>query len=149
MDLVDDLVLTPFKEIVDQAATAVGNAGDNPEMLKASHALLKEGQRALKKLDPLCRKQFDDYGTAFTDALKGNGKRASLGLPRSHLHARRDGELTVVPQTNWRSTATSSTTIYGNLTTSSRPTSSTRSSSPSCRSSRARPPRASMTSSCA
>lgn len=75
MDLVDDLVLTPFKEIVDKAATAVENAGDeNADMLKASQTLLKEGQRALKRIEPLCKKQFEEYGTNFTDTLKENGK---------------------------------------------------------------------------
>ena len=75
MDLVDDLVLTPFKEIVDKAGTAVENAGDeNVDMLKASQSLLKEGQRALKRIEPLCKKQFEEYGTNFTDTLKENGK---------------------------------------------------------------------------
>ena len=75
MDLVDDLVLTPFKEIVDKATTAVENAGDeSPEMLKSSQTLLKEGQRALKRIEPLCQKHFEEYGSNFTDALKENGK---------------------------------------------------------------------------
>lgn len=78
MDLVDDLVLTPFKDIVEKAHTAVENAGDaNPEMLKTAQALLKEGQRALKRIEPLCKKQFEEYGTAFPDALKENGKKTS------------------------------------------------------------------------
>lgn len=75
MELVDDLVLTPFKEIVDKAGTAAENAGDdNPDMLKASQALLKEGQRALKRIEPLCKKHFEEYGTNFTDTLKENGE---------------------------------------------------------------------------
>lgn len=74
MNLVDDLVLTPFKEIVEKAATALGNAGDYDEMQRASHALMKEGQRALKRIEPVCRKHFEEYGTGFTDALKENGK---------------------------------------------------------------------------
>ena len=75
MDLVDDLVLTPFKEIVDKATTAVENAGsENLEMLKTSQTLLKEGQRALKRIEPLCQKHFEEYGSNFTDALKENGK---------------------------------------------------------------------------
>lgn len=88
MDSVDDLVLTPFKEIVEKAATAVGNAGDYAEMLRASQALLKEGQRALKRIEPMCRKHFEEYGSAFTDALKENGKGIDSGaLSRPHLHA--------------------------------------------------------------
>ncbi|SPN99624.1 uncharacterized protein DNG_02476 [Cephalotrichum gorgonifer] len=84
MDLVDDLVLTPFKEIVDKAQTAVDNAGDdNPDMLKASQTLLKEGQRALKRIEPICKKHFEEYGTNFTDALKENDEIAQY---RSELN---------------------------------------------------------------
>lgn len=74
MDEVDDLVVTPFKEIVDKAKTAVENAGDsNPSMLKAAQTLLKEGERGLKRIEPLCKKHLDDYGFNFVAALKDHG----------------------------------------------------------------------------
>ncbi|EHK43264.1 hypothetical protein TRIATDRAFT_172578, partial [Trichoderma atroviride IMI 206040] len=70
MDDIADLVLTPFRDIVEKGRTAVQNAGDTQPMLKASQALLKEGERALKKIEPLCKKQFDDYGPNFIAALR-------------------------------------------------------------------------------
>jgi hypothetical protein len=74
MDEVDDLVVTPFKEIVDKAKTAVENAGHgNPVMLKAAQSLLKEGERGVKRIEPLCRKHVDDYGYNFIAFLKDNG----------------------------------------------------------------------------
>jgi hypothetical protein len=74
MDDVVELVVTPFQDIVEKGRTAVENAGDDQPMLKAARALVKEGERALKKIEPLCRKNLDDYGSNFLDALKENGK---------------------------------------------------------------------------
>lgn len=74
MEEVDDLVLTPFKEIAEKARLAVVNAGDgNPIMLQAAQSLLKEGDRGLRKISPLCKKQYEDYGTSFIASLKDNG----------------------------------------------------------------------------
>ncbi|PKK45128.1 hypothetical protein CI102_10644 [Trichoderma harzianum] len=72
METIVDLILTPFRDIVDKGRTAIQNAGDTQPMLKASQALLKEGERALKKIEPLCKKHFDDYGPAFLEAVKDN-----------------------------------------------------------------------------
>ncbi|UKZ73840.1 hypothetical protein TrVFT333_001493 [Trichoderma virens FT-333] len=72
MENIVDLILTPFRDIVDKGRTAVQNAGDTQPMLKASQALLKEGERALKKIEPLCKKHFDDFGPAFIEAVKDN-----------------------------------------------------------------------------
>lgn len=75
MDDVDELVITPFREIVEKGKLAIGNAGDGqPIMAKAAQMLIKEGERGLKRIEPLCRKQFEDYGVAFVAALKDNGK---------------------------------------------------------------------------
>jgi hypothetical protein len=74
MDDIADLVLTPFRDIVEKGRTAVQNAGDTQPMLKASQALLKEGERALKRIEPLCKKHFDDYGPNFVAALRDNGE---------------------------------------------------------------------------
>ena len=74
MDEVDDLVLTPFKEIVEKAQLAVENAGNgNPVMLQTAQTLLKEGERGLKRISPLCKKQLEDYGSSFIASLKDNG----------------------------------------------------------------------------
>lgn len=82
MDEVDDLVLAPFRDIVEKAKQAVHNAGsDNPAMLKAAQTLIKEGERGLKRIEPLCNKHIDEYGPNFIAALKDNG--LSL-LPAQH-----------------------------------------------------------------
>ena len=74
-EAIADLVLGPFKEIVSQGNTAIENARDaeSEQMLKAAQALVKEGERALKKIEPLCRKNFDEFGANFINALKDNG----------------------------------------------------------------------------
>lgn len=74
MDEVFDLVVTPFREIVEKANAAVGNAGENADMLKAAQALLKEGERALKRIEPQCKKMHDEYGANFHNALRDNSK---------------------------------------------------------------------------
>lgn len=74
MDDIADFVLTPFREIVEKGQTAVENAGDTQPMLKASQSLVKEGERALKKIEPLCKKHLEEYGSNFLEAIKENGK---------------------------------------------------------------------------
>lgn len=75
-DAIDALVLAPFREVVSLGTVAVGNAGTAADelMLKASQALVKEGERALKKVEPLCRKHFEKAGSNFINALKDNGR---------------------------------------------------------------------------
>jgi hypothetical protein len=76
---VNDLVLTPFRDIVDKARTAVENAGeDNPVMVKAAQALLKEGERGVRKIERQCQKHLDDYGSSFIAALKDNDEIATF-----------------------------------------------------------------------
>lgn len=82
MDDVADLVVTPFRDIVDKGRTAVENAGDDKVMLKAAQSLVKEGERALKRIEPLCRKHLDEYGSNFLDALKENGELFSVYVCR-------------------------------------------------------------------
>lgn len=83
MDDVDELVITSFREIVEKGKQAIENAGDQqPIMAKAAQALVKEGERGLKRIEPLCRKHVEDYGHSFVAALKDNGKpRISRGVP--------------------------------------------------------------------
>lgn len=74
---VEDVVLAPFRDIVAHGEAAVKNAeisGDG-EMLKAAQVLVKEGERALKRLEPVCRKSFEEYGSSFVDSLMENGMR--------------------------------------------------------------------------
>ncbi|VUC25346.1 unnamed protein product [Clonostachys rosea] len=79
MDEVEDLVLTPFRDIVEKAKQAALNAGDdNPEMLKAANTLSREGDRGLRRIEPLCHKQLVDYGPNFVAALKDNDQIANF-----------------------------------------------------------------------
>ncbi|PHH85940.1 hypothetical protein CDD83_10973 [Cordyceps sp. RAO-2017] len=72
MDDVVSLVILPFRHIVEKGRTAVENATGSPSMLGTAVNLVKEGEQALKVLEPICRKRFDEYGSNFVDALKEN-----------------------------------------------------------------------------
>lgn len=77
---VEDVVLAPFRDIVAHGEAAVKNAeisGDG-EMLKAAQVLVKEGERALKRLEPICRKSHEEYGSSFVDSLMENGQISEL-----------------------------------------------------------------------
>ncbi|KFA75805.1 hypothetical protein S40288_07786 [Stachybotrys chartarum IBT 40288] len=72
MDEAAELVIAPFRDIVEKGKQAVENAGDNEAMLKAAQSLVREGERALKKIEPLCKKQAEEYRSNFVLALKEN-----------------------------------------------------------------------------
>lgn len=85
---VDDLVLAPFRDVVAHGEAATNNAEDrgDDEMFRAAQNLVKEGERALRKLEPVCRKYHDENGTDFVDALMDNGiRRPSPSKLRTHL----------------------------------------------------------------
>jgi CRISPR/Cas system CSM-associated protein Csm2 small subunit len=76
---VERLVVTPFREILEKANIAVENAKDADEdvaatMLKAAQSLAKEGERAMRRIEPLCKKNYDEYGSSFVDKIKEDGK---------------------------------------------------------------------------
>ncbi len=78
-DEVERLAVAPFREIVEKGSVAIDNAPSadeetSPLMLKAAQSLVREGERALKRIEPLCAKNFDEYGVNFVDAIKENGK---------------------------------------------------------------------------
>lgn len=74
---VEDVVLAPFGDIVSHGKAAISNAEDigDEEMSRAAGVLVKEGERALKRLEPVCRKLYEEYGSNFVDALMDNGIR--------------------------------------------------------------------------
>lgn len=80
------LILGPFKEVAEKGKEALVNAqdaddGDNDNarfMLKAAQGIAKEGERALKRLQPLWDGQFEKYGDTFTNALVQNGVYSHL-----------------------------------------------------------------------
>ncbi|CAK7265052.1 hypothetical protein SEPCBS57363_001385 [Sporothrix epigloea] len=76
----EELILRSFREVVERGNETVTNAensdGDgevDPETLaeirKAGQALVREGERALKRLQPLWDGQVEKYADAFKDAL--------------------------------------------------------------------------------
>lgn len=85
-EAIGDLILAPFRDIVAQGKFAIVNAaeGGDDEMLKAAQSLVKEGERALKKIEPLCQRKFEEHGPSFVDAVKDD----SMYIPlHSFLHA--------------------------------------------------------------
>lgn len=83
-DDAERLVIAPFREIVEKGNIALQNAqdveGDRAvTMLRAAQTLLKEGERALKRIEPLCSKNYSDYGARFIDAVKEHG--TNLNFP--------------------------------------------------------------------
>ncbi|KAI8962159.1 hypothetical protein F5Y11DRAFT_198668 [Daldinia sp. FL1419] len=82
-DEVDRLAVAPFREIVEKGNTAIENAQNadeetSPLMLKTAQNLVREGERALKRIEPLCTKNFDEYGVNFVDAIKENDEIAQF-----------------------------------------------------------------------
>lgn len=80
---VQNLVLAPFKGMVEKGTVAVeqGKDGDQTtweQTRKFAQNLIKEGGRALKKLEPLCKKQWEEYGANFVAALKENDEIAKF-----------------------------------------------------------------------
>lgn len=75
MEVVNELVLTPFHEIAQQGRTARDNADadGNKDMLSESQKLIRGADRILKTIEPMCTRLWEDYGHNFIDALKENG----------------------------------------------------------------------------
>lgn len=82
---VEELIITPFQEVVERGQDAVTNAqaaeDDDPEMAtqmaRAAQALVKEGDRALKRLQPIWDAHVDKFGDAFKDAIRDSGESCS------------------------------------------------------------------------
>lgn len=76
----EELILNPFREVVDRGKDAVTNAESAADedaelsrlMAKAGVAVVKEGERALKRLQPLWDGQVEKYGDAFKETLSQN-----------------------------------------------------------------------------
>lgn len=87
-DEIERLVLSPFRDIVEKANTAADNAEDADggaaaPMRKAAQNLAKEGERALKKIEPLCKKNYEEYDSNFVDAMKEHGQLSQRSCARS------------------------------------------------------------------
>ncbi|SPQ25340.1 c072eb4d-7147-47d1-99f8-fcc1fd18cc88 [Thermothielavioides terrestris] len=84
---IEELIIAPFREVVDRGKEAVANAeaargesGDGDgngndtaqRMAKAGKAVVREGERALKRLQPLWNDQVEKYGDTFKAAMSKN-----------------------------------------------------------------------------
>jgi hypothetical protein len=80
---IEELILAPFREVVDRGKDAVANADaaaeDDDEndtvkrLAKAGKAVVREGERALKRLQPLWDDQVAKHGDTFRAAMARNG----------------------------------------------------------------------------
>lgn len=74
MDIVTELVIAPFNEIVEKATAAQQNAGeDDKSMLTESQKLIRGAERILKTVVPLCTRLHAEYGVNFINELKQHG----------------------------------------------------------------------------
>ncbi|KAK6958423.1 hypothetical protein Daesc_001223 [Daldinia eschscholtzii] len=89
---VEELLIQPFREVVERGKEAVANAEaaadsgededdadpstgqDVADMLKAARSLVKEGERALQRLLPLWQERVDKHGDAFREAMRQNDR---------------------------------------------------------------------------
>ena len=76
---IEQLVLAPFREIAEKGRLAMQNAiAAEPDkaqvMKKMGNALVKEGERAVKRMEPLCQRHHEKSGSYFVDALKDEGR---------------------------------------------------------------------------
>lgn len=79
---VEDLIVQPFRELINRGNEAIANAeAARPEdvvlaqlMLKSARAVVREGERALQRIEPLLLGHLEKYGDAFRDAARECGK---------------------------------------------------------------------------
>ncbi|KAI0158707.1 hypothetical protein BJ166DRAFT_309598 [Pestalotiopsis sp. NC0098] len=78
----EDLLVQPFRELIKRGNEAITNGEaarlENPELsqviLRSARAVVREGERALQKVQPLLLDHLERHGDAFRDALKHCGK---------------------------------------------------------------------------
>jgi hypothetical protein len=83
---VEELIIRPFREVVERGKEAADNAdaaGDDVDaelskaMAKAARSVLKEGERALKRIQPLWDSQVERFGDSFKNSIRQNGMSSS------------------------------------------------------------------------
>lgn len=84
-DDVHILVLAPFLDIVEKGKIAMRNSKDaepplSEDMCKTAQKLVQEGERAVKRIEPLCKKHLEEYGANFVNALKENGTEITASI---------------------------------------------------------------------
>lgn len=97
----DDIVIRPFREVVEKGGEAVTNAEDaadnEPEasawLYQSGQSLVKEGERAIKRLRPLMKDRTPEFYSAVKDLLAQNSE-----YNQDSRHARQiDGSGRCVP----------------------------------------------------
>jgi hypothetical protein len=80
----EELLLRPFHDVTARAQDAISNGavGSDPHssLAKAGQMLLKEGERALSKIQPLWNAHTEKYGSTFGERMIQNGMRDAYGL---------------------------------------------------------------------
>ena len=93
MDELNELILSPFKELVDRGKETVENAEGSEDMAKAGKNLAREGERAVSRLEPVCTNKFNEYQPAFVASLKSNSECHLHPVENSPLLTRSVAEL--------------------------------------------------------
>ncbi|KAF4989614.1 hypothetical protein FDECE_14650 [Fusarium decemcellulare] len=70
MDLIEDLIITPFSEIVENGHIAIHNAGTAQPMLRIAEALVREADRAMRRVQRLAEKRILRHGLDFAHAVQ-------------------------------------------------------------------------------
>ncbi|KHN94182.1 Src-domain containing protein [Metarhizium album ARSEF 1941] len=78
MDDVEELVIKPFREVIEKGNVAVQNAANSPDMLAEAQLLVKVGERGLRRIETNCQKLYKDYTSNFVAALKENGEITNM-----------------------------------------------------------------------
>lgn len=79
---VEQLILQPFRDVVERGKEAAENAesdgadeaGVVKAMQKSARTLVKEGERALQRLQPLWNERLTRDGDAFAETMRDNGR---------------------------------------------------------------------------
>ncbi|GKT96573.1 SH3 domain-containing protein [Colletotrichum tofieldiae] len=82
---VEELIILPFREVVERGKEATTNAeeaqNEDPEqakqMMKFATMITKEGERALKRLQPLWDNQVEKHGDMFKEIIADNVRRGT------------------------------------------------------------------------
>lgn len=85
---IEELIIEPFRELVERGKEAIANAeaaeNENADLskqvLRSAQLLVREGERALKRLQPLWAAQVEKHGEAFKDVFRANGELHVLVL---------------------------------------------------------------------
>lgn len=82
MEDMDDLVITPFRDIVKKRNTVTNNGDVRQSTLNAAQSIIKEAERAIESIEPVCKSHLVEHMPDIVVALMENGR---WFLANSHL----------------------------------------------------------------